>query len=255
MNEERLYAIYTGTAEAPQYRYVGKTVLSVGERWTQHLRAADNPRHTKELYEVMRHEGISTFSVIELDNSGGETEQDYVTRFIKDGHRLVNSNRGNSVVAKRPTLTFSKANREADETIERKQRLHGKTQALRKSEIVIQRITGHAPNVPELMGAHWLPTDPGVLGQDVQRTGKRAEILRWGDYKFLVAYRPNGRHEDAEVSAVIENTRNGTELRASGWWMKRIPGAEAKKERILNYLLTIWLDPTIDPWVKPYRGV
>lgn len=250
---ENIYALYHGDDAAPTIFYIGKCVGPVENRFKQHLRGIGS-NDPKEAYEYARQTGVNKIKVVHLGNTSMGTEADFIRQAILEGHRLYNSVAGNSVVAKRPRKTeFAKVNREADERIERRNFLHGKTQALSKSEIVAQRIIGHVPTVTDLMGADWSPTDPGILGQDVQRTGTRAEILRWGDFRFLIAYRPKGKHPDAEVAAVIENTSSGSEIRLSGWHLGKYVGD--KKQRMLERLIEVWLDSTIDPWQKPYRGV
>lgn len=226
---ERLYVIYHGAEDNPTLVYVGKTVLTVKERFKRHLRAARSPLHTKELYEHMRHVGIDAFKVLELDNANGETESHYVELLTKQGHKLLNSNRGNTVVAKRPNNAFALLNREANERIERKERLYNEAQQYSKSEVVRQRITGEYPTLEELLRAAWAPCPPELLGADVGRTAERAEYTKLGDISVSVAYKSKDR-----LMSVLARHRDGRECRLPKplWY-----GPNAKRETLLRNLV------------------
>jgi hypothetical protein len=213
MMNETIYAVYTGTEDAPCFKYVGKTLLTVEERWKQHLRGARDGR-TKELYEAMRMEGIDTFSVLELDNSDGQTEQDYVTLLIEMAHPLLNSNLGNSKVAKRPDRTFDTINRQALNRTAPRKILHGPAQQLTKSAIVATRIRNEVPTLEQLLAAEWRDCPIEQLGMDAARTGTHAKYTKFGDVSVYIGSRKNG------TALIARNTRTGRvcALPKPLWW-------------------------------------
>ena len=225
---ENLYAIWHGSAEDPQFVYVGKTLASIEARFSQHLKGAQDPSDKKELCELMRHIGTDQFSVMPLDNSKGQTERFYVETLTKAGHKLTNSNRGNSKVAKTPNRAFAKANREADERIERKARLYNKAQNYTKSEVVRQRIRGDYPTLDELLEARWTPCPAELLSADVGRTAERAEYCKLGDISVFIAFKNKDR-----LMALLARHYDGRECRLPKpmWY-----GPNARRETLLRNL-------------------
>jgi hypothetical protein len=243
MMNENLYAVFSGTEAEPTFRYVGKTVLTVEERWKQHLRGARDGV-AKELYEAMRMEGIDTFSVLELDNSDGQTEQDYVTLLIEMSHPLLNSNMGNSKVAKRPNRTFDTINRQAMERTAPRQILHGLAQQLPKSQMVAAKIRNDFPTIEQLLAAEWRACPPEQLGTEVARTAERAEYTKIGYVSCYIAFKDKDR-----MMSLMARHYDGRENRlAKPMWY----GPKAKRETLMLRLVE---GMNIDwYWQKPYAA-
>ena len=249
--QTKTYVILCEEPSGTQARYVGEAIEPAA-RFRRHQRNAANPANEKSFYRFLREHGIRNWYYEVLD---GVTEAEAIAELTLAGAVLFNDNAGiTSTVKKKKDHSFSRLNRDADERVEqseRRQVLHGKAQVLSKSDVVRQRLLNAIPTVEELMDAPWRSQPAEMLGVQIAKTATSAEYLRWSDYKFSIAYRE--KRKVTEVSGVIERS-DGYELRAGGWWMSSIRDG-TQKQRLLTYLIRVWGDNTIDPWIKPYRGV
>lgn len=221
--------------------YCGEAI-DPARRFKQHQRDAANPMTEKEAYRFLRDHSIREFFYEVVPNT---TEADLVTELTLAGFRMFNANRGiRSSAKKRKTLSvFSVINRQADETLERRERrniLHSPAQQLTKSEIVATRIRGEFPTVEQLSSCEWRACPPEMLGVDVARTAERGEYTKIGDVSIYLAMRKKkditavARHRDGRVCG----------LPSSLWW-------SCPREKLLNVLALEMASPY--GWVRPFE--
>lgn len=230
--DENLYAVITGSAQAPTIHYIGTTARDVHQRFAEHVKGANDPLNSKELYEAMRVHGIENFSVLPLGSTAdGLHESDFVKAAILEGHPLTNSNMGNNKVSKPKDFTFRDQNREADKRIDlaelaksssdRRNRLHAPSQNLTKPEIVRQRVLGHIPTAEEWNELKWMPSE--VLLMPWRKLPKNTddittESCRYGDYLVILAFRKG------QWASYVKNSTKAEATSYNTSWSRARPG-------------------------------
>ena len=108
MNIETVYAVLHQTRKSA---YIGKTCLTIGERFAQHLRSAA-AGEDKPLFEELRH-APQEWDIIECETSDTASEQHWIAQFKNDDYTLLNVAAGNTKPAKARDTAKEKAAQEA----------------------------------------------------------------------------------------------------------------------------------------------